>query len=175
MKTHKAITAAALTLLVAAAPASFAKNNKGHGKGKHKGETQSRSSRDDRRFHDDRLNQAWSQYDTNNDGMISRSEFPADAYLFDRLDTNRDGVLTRGEAQEFATSGRARDEFRQLDANRDGMVSRNEWRGDLATFDRLDRNRDGVLSKADREEFRRNGVGRNEQLSMAWIAIATAS
>lgn len=97
---------------------------------------------------------AFSQFDRNRDGRISRTEFPGDAYQFNLADRNRDGVITRTEAQRVASDPNLLEsEYRRLDTNRDGMISRSEWRGDLATFTRLDRNRDGVLSQADRSGY----------------------
>ena len=149
MDFKKSIAAVALSFLVAAAPAALAKNNKQkHGK---RGRAQNTQA-----------TRIFQQYDANGDGLISRSEFPADPMMFDRLDRNRDGVLTMAEAQAYARSGRAGDDLRRLDTNGDGMISRYEWRGDAATFDRLDRNRDGVLSQADRggEHGRMDGANR---------------
>jgi Ca2+-binding EF-hand superfamily protein len=134
MNYKNTITATALALFVAASPAAFAKQDD---KGKNK--TKRSTSGD-----------IYSQYDTNRDGRITRSEFPADPAWFDRADRNRDGVLTRSEAETFARSVNPETELRQLGVNRDGMVSRGEWRGDATAFQRLDRNRDGVLSQADR-------------------------
>ena len=37
--------------------------------------------------------------DKNNDGQISRDEWPGKAERFDRLDTNHDGVITRDEVR----------------------------------------------------------------------------
>lgn len=137
--TKKSIAAAALALVVAAAPAALAKNNKQKQKGKHG-------------KHDSQIAQGFSRYDANGDGLISRSEFPADPLLFDRLDANRDGVLSQSEARQFARTADLEAEARRLDLNRDGRISRDEWRGDWNTFDRLDRNGDGVLSQADRQD-----------------------
>ena len=68
------------------APAALAKNDKQkHKKGKHG-------------KHDAEISQGFARFDANRDGLISRSEFPADPLLFDRLDANRDGVLSLSEA-----------------------------------------------------------------------------
>jgi len=141
----KTITAAALTVCMAAIPAMAIQTHgkaKGHAK---KTTTQSTMTRSER------FNELFSRYDTNRDGSISRSEFPSDRSNFDLVDMNRDGRLTRTEAQQaLGRGGAVEQQFRQLDTNRDGAVSRTEWRGDYTTFQRLDRKRDGVLSQADR-------------------------
>ena len=157
MKKTKTIAAAALAVVMIT-PAAFARNDKQ--KNKQKKVRQGTQ-----------IEQGFARFDANRDGVISRSEFPADPLLFDRLDTNRDGVLTQTEARQFASSGDLERELRRLDLNRDGVISRSEWRGDWATFDQLDRNRDGVLSPADRGGYanddrrpaskRFNGLDRN--------------
>jgi Ca2+-binding EF-hand superfamily protein len=146
MKMTKTMTAAALAVAMITAPAALAKNGKQKNKAKH-GQ------------HDSQIAQGFARFDANGDGLISRSEFPADPLLFDRLDANRDNVLSQSEARQFANSGDLEREARRLDLNRDGMVSRDEWRGDWNTFDQLDRNDDGVISQADRA---RNGRVRTD-------------
>jgi Ca2+-binding EF-hand superfamily protein len=161
MNVRKSITAAALVLAVAA-PGALAKDGKGKQHKQHKKERTEQTQR---------LEEGFNYLDTNRDGLISRTEFPADTALFNRLDTNRNGYLSQTEARAFARSGEARQlatEYRDLDRNRDNVISRSEWRGDYAAFDRLDRNRDGVLSQADRyasaptnQPTRFNGLDRN--------------
>jgi Ca2+-binding EF-hand superfamily protein len=151
MKVRKTLTAGALALFVAAAPAAFAKNDHG----KHKGHQKKEKQKVERKAGDDRTDQprfeqVYTHFDANGDGWIQRSEWPGDPGRFDRLDTNRDGRISRTEAQALTRNGAALDEARALDRNRDGMIARSEWRGDLATFQRLDRNGDGYLSETDR-------------------------
>ena len=134
MSFRKVSTAFALALCVGAIPA-MAKPGKGKSQ----------------------LNNEFARFDQNADGVISRSEFPADPALFDRLDRNRDGVISQSEAKTAMGDRRLQqEELRRLDRNNDGMISRDEWRGDFAAFDRLDRNRDGVISQADRAGKRQN-------------------
>ena len=156
MKNGK-LTALALTLALATSPAAFAisKGNKGKANGKNKSK------------HETSIDSEFSRYDANRDGVVSRSEFPADSSLFDVVDTNRDGVLSRSEAgQALDHRGELENRVRQLDTNRDGVISRGEWRGDVATFDRLDRDRDGVLSQADRGGARNNATRQQRHRGM---------
>jgi Ca2+-binding EF-hand superfamily protein len=153
MKNMKSLAAAALALVVVTAPAAMAKNNKQKQNGK-------------RGQNDAQIAQGFSRFDTNRDGLIARSEFPADPLLFDRLDANRDGVLSQTEARQFANTHDLEAEARRLDTNRDGRITRDEWRGSYDTFQQLDRNGDGVLSQADRGDRNRtgqrfNGLDRN--------------
>jgi Ca2+-binding EF-hand superfamily protein len=151
MKTTKTLTALALTLFVATAPAALAKNDKAKKTAKQTDPQQ--------------YAQYWAQFDRNGNGVIELREFPADRASFDRFDTNRDGRLTQNEVRTRLTQrGTGEYELRQLDANRDGVLSRSEWRGDYTTFQRLDRNRDGVISDSDRGTVattRFNGLDRN--------------
>ncbi|HET7711703.1 MAG TPA: hypothetical protein VFL80_07210 [Thermoanaerobaculia bacterium] len=116
-------TAVAAALILATAPAAMA-----HGKEKvkkHRG--------GDKMRHELR--------DTNNDGVVSRSEWRGDSASFDRLDSNRDGVLSGAEVSRGKV-----DKKRSMDLNGDGVISRSEWTKDAEKFDRLDVNRNGVLS-----------------------------
>ncbi|HET8797763.1 MAG TPA: hypothetical protein VFO89_08750 [Thermoanaerobaculia bacterium] len=150
--TSRRWTALALAGLLSAAPAVFAKNDKGK-KEKH-------------RHTDARSETAFARFDRNGDGWISRAEFPGDPATFARLDANRDGFISRSEARQNLDHDLIRDEYRRLDTNRDGVIARSEWRGSLTAFRQLDRNGDGVLSPADRNEARRDsgrfrGMDRN--------------
>src|SRR6187399_896867 len=137
MKIRNGVTATALTLLVAAAPAAMALNTK----------TPAKTTINN----DAQLDQVFAQFDANRDGYVSRGEFPGDDRQFNLADANRDGRITRTEAQQIAQNREVLEsEYRRLDTNRDGMISRSEWRGDASAFDRMDRNRDGVISQADR-------------------------
>ena len=109
--------------------------------------------------HGAELNQQFARFDTNGDGLISRSEFPADAKLFDRFDANRDGAITRAEALEAVPDrASAERQLRGYDRNNDGLITRDEFPGNDNAFSRLDRNGDGVLSQADR-----GGKGKDHQ------------
>ena len=128
------------------------------------------------------------QYDTNRDGVISRSEWRGGANAFRVRDWNGDGVLSGDEVRMGAyppdNSLEARDyslstdeRFSYLDVNNDGRVSENEWDGSLATFDRFDRNRDGWLTRAEIDTTRpsspfrtidANGDGRITMTEWPW-------
>lgn len=92
--------------------------------------------------------------DSNDDGVISRTEWP-DRWGTDRfraLDSNHDGVISPAE---WADHDRDRADrvltFDRLDRNDDGVISRAEWPERLGAerFRRLDRNDDGVISRAE--------------------------
>ncbi len=59
-----------------------------------------------------------------------------------------------------------------VDVNDDGVVTRNEWRGDLAAFDRLDSNRDGTLSRA---EARQHQVDKKRSLDVNGDGVISRS
>lgn len=105
------------------------------------------------------LNRQFARFDTNGDGLVTRSEFPADAAMFDRFDANRDGVITRAEAEQAIPDRQSAERMaRGYDRNGDGIITRDEFPGNDQAFSRLDRNGDGVLSQADRGS-RGNGHG----------------
>lgn len=94
--------------------------------------------------------------DTDNDGVITRSEWRGNAQTFREQDANVDGVLSGDEVR--STTGQAavqpdrnrREQmaarFERVDRNRDGRLLREEWPGNDATFTRMDTDRDLVVS-----------------------------
>ena len=116
--------------------------------------------------HNGELNQQFARFDTNGDGLISRSEFPADSKLFDRFDANRDGAITRAEAQKAVPDrASAERQLRGYDRNNDGLITRDEFPGNDNAFNRMDRNGDGVLSQADRDG---KGHGKGKAKNKSW-------
>ena len=88
------------------------------------------------------------EMDYNNDGLLSRREWPVDARAFDRADRNHDGIVT---LREFASSANEdpNQGFRAQDTNRDGFLSRTEWTGTHDSFSRQDHNHDGRVSRSE--------------------------
>ena len=103
--------------------------------------------------------QRWKKLDQDNDGRISRSEWPRNEQGFDRMDADKDGFLTKEElrsaAREFHKKHGSR--LRQMDTDADGNISRGEWKGKEGTFNRLDTNNDGLLSRDELRQARRHG------------------
>lgn len=94
--------------------------------------------------------------DTDNDGVITRSEWRGDAQTFREQDANADGVLSGGEVrpttdQEGVQPDRNRREqmaarFERFDRNRDGRLLREEFPGNDAAFNRMDTDRDFMVT-----------------------------
>jgi hypothetical protein len=102
--------------------------------------------------------------DTNNDGVVTRSEWRGTAAMFRSQDWNGDGVLSGEEVRSGAarqtnwSQDRNRDgrvdnldnqisqRFRGYDMDNDNRVGRSEWPGDAGLFTSLDTTRDGYLS-----------------------------
>ena len=112
--------------------------------------------------------------DTNNNGIIERSEWNGSREAFVVEDWNGDNVLSGEEVQPGAgRAGRARGRgergtagatfnswnaatFTNLDRNRDGRLAAAEWYYDTQSFVQADRNGDGTLTRA---EFLNAGDG----------------
>ena len=128
---------------------------------------------DDGHHHDDELPTAanWEQYlkdhDANNDGMISKDEFPGSAQAFARIDADRDGLITKEEAIAAEATAHQRQGRRgelqaqvtpqerwntmleEHDADNDGRISREEFGGPPHAFNRMDADGDGFLTEAE--------------------------
>jgi hypothetical protein len=105
--------------------------------------------------------------DTNNDGVITRTEWRGSERAFQNQDWNGDGRLS---GPEVTVGGRRNQNFEEadhlpnryerfvswtqagfnnLDHNRDRRITSNEWHFDAETFRRVDRNRDGALDQTE--------------------------
>lgn len=129
---------------------------------------------------DRRLRELFEQFDRNDDGSVSRAEFPGSPEQFAAMDRNRDGSVSlaeyarsaiarrilaarredalepreRGDAVELRLARLA--EITRFDRNGDGRVRAAEWTGSPTAFVQLDLNRDGVLDAADRRLAQRD-------------------
>lgn len=82
-------------------------------------------------------------YDTDADGVLSRTEFQAaQSDTFHGLDTNDDGLVTGAELD--ARGGNAAN-ILSRDSDGDGALTESEFLSQSPGFARADRNRDGVL------------------------------
>jgi hypothetical protein len=102
--------------------------------------------------------------DTNQDGVITRSEWRGNDNSFRNQDWNGDGILSGDEvrpgaarqtnwSQDWNRDGRVDnydnqilERFRGYDMDNDNRVGRSEWPGDARLFGRLDANRDGYMT-----------------------------
>ena len=105
--------------------------------------------------------------DTDNDGVITRTEWRGSERAFQNQDWNGDGRLS---GPEVAVGGRRNQNFEEadhlpsryeryvswtqagfnnLDHNHDRRITSNEWHFDAETFRRVDRNRDGALEQSE--------------------------
>ncbi|MEP9400706.1 EF-hand domain-containing protein [Sphingomonas silueang] len=105
--------------------------------------------------------------DTNNDGVVTREEYRAQAAAaFDRQDANKDGKVDATERQQWREQrgGRRGGGMARIDARRDGVVTRAEYQARaLARFDRLDLNKDGRIDATERGQHRQQRAERRAQ------------
>lgn len=95
--------------------------------------------------------------DTNNDGVIARSEWRGNPRTFNTYDWNNDGRLSGDEVSVIAQRRGNRqneevandDRFDYLDINGNGYIDTNEWDGGQNAFARLDSNDDRRLSRGE--------------------------
>jgi Ca2+-binding EF-hand superfamily protein len=105
--------------------------------------------------------------DKNNDGKVTKDEFPGGAPLFELLDADKDGSLTKEEISKFRAGDAIRamfspDRFKALDKNGDGKVSSSEFTGPEPMFARLDADKDGFVTQDEVSKLLSNvqqGVG----------------
>lgn len=156
---RKALTTLTLALSLPLVLAATADAGPGKGKGKDKDKDKGKQQKqvlkhdkhdDDHGRHDG--NMRFHGVDKNNDGRITRAEWPGNDVSFDNHDWNDDGVLSGDEVRPGARRDDDDDEvpfdrFEALDLDNNGVLSRAEWRGSAALFDRLDRNDDNAISR----------------------------
>jgi Ca2+-binding EF-hand superfamily protein len=96
---------------------------------------------------------AFNRADRNNDGVLTRAEWPDNRDSFDVADINNDGVITLAEYLDDGREGewRGGDSFSSLDRNGNGVITRSEWTGRPDDFRALDTDGDGVLTEGEYE------------------------
>jgi Ca2+-binding EF-hand superfamily protein len=103
------------------------------------------------------------QYDSNQDGSITRSEFLAyHGRRFASLDNDGDGLVSRAEFGVGGKSAKAKrrdGQFRSYDADKDGRISRSEWmRWAERSFRRLDNEGKGQFAANSAKRSTTTGV-----------------
>ena len=124
-------------------------------------------------MHNDKMPPAFSKFDKNSDGRISRDEAREGSdRMFNDIDTNKDGFISKEEMQthhkimhdEFREGMREkmRDHWKSADKDGDGSLSRAEVEAAhmkrlSRDFDKLDTNKDGKLSEDEMKMTMRQG------------------
>ena len=122
----------------------------------------------------EKLPSAFSKFDKNSDGRISRDEAREGSdRMFNDIDTNKDGFISKEEMQahhkvmhdEFREGMREkmRDHWKSADKDGDGSLSRAEVESAhmkrlSRDFDKLDTNKDGKLSEDEMKMTMRSGA-----------------
>jgi len=91
------------------------------------------------------------QFDKDNDGKVSRAEFPGSDHKFKDLDKNKDSYIDEGEAPKRPPSGMRKGVgfIGRFDKNNDGRVSRKEFPGSDHKFKHLDKNKDSYIDEGE--------------------------
>jgi ankyrin repeat protein len=92
--------------------------------------------------------------DKDNDGKVSRAEFPGRDMGFKRLDVNKDGYIDETEAPTSPPKQDTRDEsfVRKYDQDNDNRVSKAEFPGGHVGFEQYDVDNDGYIDPREAPE-----------------------
>lgn len=95
------------------------------------------------------------KFDKDNDGKVSKDEFPGPAEHFSDMDKNGDGFVTADEMPQVSKPqmdgtgphGIRKNFIKRLDKDNDGKVSKEEFTGPPEHFTGLDKNGDGFITE----------------------------
>ena len=98
-------------------------------------------------------------FDKNDDGKVSKEEFPGPDKVFELHDKNQDGYIDEGEAPKGPPPGdkKGGGDFKKgsgnfiqnFDKNDDGQVSKEEFPGPDKVFELHDKNQDGYIDASE--------------------------
>ncbi len=90
------------------------------------------------------------KYDADENGALSKKEFPSTDEKFDKIDADSDGSVTLEELkashQEWAKEEFARSFLKKYDADEDGVLSKKEFPGTDEKFDKIDADSGGSVT-----------------------------
>ncbi len=100
------------------------------------------------------------KFDEDNDGKVSRGEFPGGDEGFNTYDKNQDGYIDKGEAPKGPPSKRrGRSFIQKFDKDNDGKVSSGEFPGGDERFNIYDENQDGYI--IDKKRVQKDIIGKS--------------
>jgi Ca2+-binding EF-hand superfamily protein len=93
----------------------------------------------------------FAELDRDDDGFVSRGEWPLAPESFDVVDRDKDGRLSRNEllTPNVLREGQVERQFSWLDTNRDGFLDSRELQRGGLDLQQLDRNKDGGISRSE--------------------------
>ena len=97
------------------------------------------------------------KHDKNEDGKISKDEFPGSDKAFEKIDKNQDGYIDKDEARKARKKRAKRNKkyLKKHDKNEDGKLSKDEFPGSDEAFDKFDKNQDGFIDQREVRKYRK--------------------
>ena len=109
------------------------------------------------------------KYDKDENGKLSKDEFPGSDKAFNDLDKNQDGYLDENEARKARKQKSMKEKKGYLnkhDENGDGKLSKDEFPGSDKAFGKLDQNQDGYIDKGEAHKARKE---RSQKKTQAYL------
>ena len=106
------------------------------------------------------------KYDKDENGKLSKDEFPGSDEGFEKFDKNQDGYIDEDEVRKARKEKPKKERKGYLnkhDKNGDGKLSKDEFPGSDEAFDNFDKNQDGYIDKDEAHKARKERTKKKTQ------------